>query len=67
MKSLLGFYQNVGKAAQNRFKATAPFLLDGPKPPTWQTPGRLQYYRAENLPYVPGKYRRLCAHLSSAV
>lgn len=56
MKSLLKAYQNVGKTAQSQFNKHTPFLLAGPKPPTWQTPGRLQYYRAENEVYLPGNY-----------
>ena len=55
MKSLLGLYSGVGRRVQNNLNKTVPFLLDGPKPPTWQTPGRLQYYRAENEVYLPGK------------
>ena len=31
----------------------SPFLLDGGKMVIPQTPGRLQYYRAENLPFLP--------------
>jgi hypothetical protein len=34
-----------------------PFLLHGPKPPTWQTPGRVQYYRAENEVYLPDEIK----------
>ncbi len=55
MKSLLKAYQGVGKTTQAHFNKHTPFLLAGPKPPTWQTPGRLQYYRAENEVYLPGK------------
>ena len=55
MKSLLKVYQGVGKTAQSQFNKHTPFLLAGPKPPSWQTPGRLQYYRAENEVYLPGK------------
>ena len=29
--------------------------MAGTHPPMWQTPGKLQYYRAEMEPYVPGK------------
>ena len=55
MKTLLGFYTTVGKQTQASLNKHVPFLLNGPKPPTWQTPGRLQYYRAENEVYLPGK------------
>ena len=55
MKSLLSAYVGVGKAAQASLNKHMPFLLHGPKPPTWQTPGRVQYYRAENEVYLPGK------------
>ncbi len=54
MKSILAFYQGVGKSTQAQFNKHLPFLLHGLKPPTWQTPGRLQYYRAENEVYLPG-------------
>ena len=30
-------------------------LLNGTHPPLWQTPGKVQYYKAEMEPYVPGK------------
>ena len=55
MKSLLGAYVGVGKAYQASLNKHMPFLLHGPKPPTWQTPGRVQYYRAENEVFLPGK------------
>ena len=55
MKALLSFYSGVGKSVQTSMSKHTPFLLHGPKPPTWQTPGRLQYYRAENEVYLPGK------------
>ena len=57
MKALLSMYQGVGKASKTMFDKHVPFLLHGPKPPSWQTPGRLQYYRAENEVYLPGKFK----------
>ena len=33
----------------------ANFILQGSEPVIWQTPGRLQYFRAENEPFLPGK------------
>jgi hypothetical protein len=32
-----------------------PIDLTGVEPAIYQTPGRLQYYRAENEPFIPGK------------
>ena len=56
MKSLLRLYQGVGTGVQTQvLNRHAPFVLDGPKPPSWGTPGRLQYYRAENEVFLPGK------------
>ena len=55
MKAFLRAYVGVGKAAKTSFDKHVPFLLHGPKPPTWQTPGRVQFYRAENEVYLPGK------------
>ena len=65
MKAFLSAYVGVGKAAQTSFNKHMPFLLHGPKPPTWQTPGRVQYYRAENEVYLPGKQAKplICEHL----
>jgi len=31
-----------------------PPMLKGTHPPMWSTPGRLQYYKAEMEPYLPG-------------
>ena len=59
MKAFLSAYVGVGKAAQTSFNKHMPFLLHGPKPPTWQTPGRVQYYRAENEVYLPGKQAKI--------
>lgn len=58
MKSVLNLYTGIGKSTQASLNRHLPFLLDGPKPPSWQTPGRLQYYRAENEVYLPGKSPR---------
>lgn len=55
MKSLIKMYQGVGTGVQARLNKHMPFILDGPKPPSWGTPGRLQYYRAENEVFLPGK------------
>ena len=33
----------------------ANFILQGAEPVIWQTPGRVQYFRAENEPFIPGK------------
>ena len=55
MKKVLNLYTGVGKQVRASMNSHAPFLFEGPKPPTWQTPGRLQYYRAENEIFLPGK------------
>ena len=56
MKRLLQAYQGVGRTvAKNNAPYTGPFILEGASPPVWQTPGRLQYYKAENEPFLPGK------------
>ena len=55
MKSLLSVYKNVGKSVQGAMTRKESFLLHGAEPCISQTPGRLQYYRAENEPFIPGK------------
>lgn len=57
MKRLLQAYQGVGKDMVKRTTLnTGSFIFEGSQPPIWQTPGRLQYYKAENEPWIPGKY-----------
>ena len=56
MKRLLQAYQGIGRGvARNNAPYSGPFILEGASPPVWQTPGRLQYYKAENEPFLPGK------------
>ena len=44
---------NVGKSTHKRLNKPTPFLLEDYRPPLRQTPGRVQYYRAENEPLIP--------------
>ena len=55
MKSLLNVYKGMGQRYQNRMASRTKFPLSGVKPVIDQTPGRLQYYKAENEPFIPGK------------
>jgi hypothetical protein len=59
MKSLLSVYKNVGKSVQGAMTRKESFLLHGAEPCISQTPGRLQYYRAENEPFIPGKLENI--------
>lgn len=43
----------VGKSAQASLAKKHPCLILGAHPPIGQTPGRLQYYKAENEPFIP--------------
>lgn len=36
---------------------SGPWVLEGCQPPVWQTPGRLQYYKAENEPFLPDEVK----------
>jgi hypothetical protein len=56
MKSIVGFYKGVGSGAKAFMGAKTGPILNGTHPPLWQTPGKVQYYKAEMEPYVPGKY-----------
>jgi len=54
MKSLLAGYKVVGSRYQKRMNKQAVFPFDkSTKPFIDQTPGRLQYYKAENEPFIP--------------
>lgn len=55
MKKLFSLYKGVGSGVQASMSRKANFIIDGAEPAIWQTPGRLQYYRAENEPFLPGK------------
>jgi hypothetical protein len=46
---------SAGKATQTSMAHRVPFLLRKAKPLIHQTPGRVQYYKAENEPFLPGK------------
>ena len=66
MKAITSVYREIGRGAKGymskkgydllslMFGYRAP-LLAGTEPPLWQTPGKVQYYKAEMEPYVPGK------------
>lgn len=53
MKGLLSVYKGMGTRYQNRMNKRAVFWLKGAHPFINQTPGRLQYYKAENEPFIP--------------
>ncbi len=55
MKSVLNVYKNVGSKVQASMARGIPVDLTGASPVIHQTPGRLQYYRIENEPFLPGK------------
>ena len=55
MKSVLNVYKNVGSRVTTHMARKSPIDLHGAEPAIMQTPGRLQYYRAENEPFIPGK------------
>jgi len=57
MNKLLGMYMGVGRSVQASMAKRSPFLLDGAQPVIGQTPGRLQYYRAENEPFLPDEVK----------
>ena len=46
-------YAGAGKTLQASLNKKAKFILEGAHPVIGQTPGRLQYYRAENEPFLP--------------
>ena len=58
MKQVLNFYKGVGRQAQkfdtvkkNKFMTVSHPFID-------MTPGRLQYYKAENEPFIPGRHQQ---------
>lgn len=53
MKNVIKFYASVGQKANSVLTAKGEAILKGASPPIWQTPGRVQYYRAENEPFIP--------------
>lgn len=53
MKSLLNVYKGMGRRLQTRMESSHAFPLPNSKPIIDQTPGRLQYYKAENEPFIP--------------
>ena len=55
MNNLLKMYTGVGRSVQASLAKRAPFMYENAHPVIGQTPGRLQYYRAENEPFLPGK------------
>jgi len=57
MKNLLRMYTNVGRATEKELAKKGQDLLNRATPPIWQTPGRLQYYKAENEPFVPDQIK----------
>jgi hypothetical protein len=57
MKSIVGFYKGVGSGAKAFMGAKTGPILNGTHPPLWQTPGKVQYYKAEMEPYVPDEIK----------
>jgi hypothetical protein len=55
MNTLISAYKSVGKGVKSHMSRRANFILQGAEPVIWQTPGRVQYFRAENEPFIPGK------------
>jgi len=53
MNSLLKVYKHMGGRYQRQMSKMGGALLQNEKPIIDQTPGRLQYYKAENEPFVP--------------
>lgn len=54
MNSLLKVYKHMGGRYQRQMSKMGGALLQDEKPIIDQTPGRLQYFKAENEPFVPG-------------
>jgi len=54
---LITFYASVGRSANKELSKKGPHIFEGVKPPIWQTPGRVQYYRAENEPFLPSSVK----------
>jgi hypothetical protein len=50
-------YTNIGKATETQLNKKSGQFLTGFTPPIWQTPGRLQYYKAENEPFIPDQIK----------
>ncbi len=57
MNSLLGFYKGAGKLLQADLAKKGSNLLAGMHPPHYQTPGKMQYYRSENTPFIPDEVK----------
>ena len=57
MNSLLGFYKGAGKLLNADLARKGQSALHGIKPPHYQTPGKQQYYRAENTPFIPSEIK----------
>lgn len=57
MRSVIKVYKDFGRGMKGFMgRKSAPFLK-GTEPPIWQTPGKLQYYKAEMEPYVPDEIK----------
>jgi hypothetical protein len=53
MKGLINFHKQVGTGMKSYMDKPGWNMIKGIRPPIEQTIGRLQYYRAENEPFVP--------------
>lgn len=56
MKHLISFYKGVGRQTQKMDNIRPGRFLMQKHPFIEQTPGRHQYYKAENEPFIPGKF-----------
>ncbi len=56
MKQVLNFYKSVGKQAQKLDTVKQGKFANIKHPFIDMTPGRLQYYKAENEPFIPGRF-----------
>jgi len=57
MRSLLKTYERIGARKHAIENIRKPFIFEGCQPPLWQTPGRLQYYKVENEPFIPDEIK----------
>lgn len=55
MRSVLNTYKAVGQSVNRQMNSRSSNLLMNCKPCIGQTPGRIQYFRAENEPFLTGK------------
>jgi hypothetical protein len=54
---VLNTYKAVGQKVNRQMNSRSSNLLMNAKPCIGQTPGRVQYYRAENEPFLPDEIK----------